>query len=159
MLKINYWKLAVSIVICQLAGIIGSFFTSSSVSSWYLQLNKPSFSPPNWIFGPVWITLYTLMGISLFLVWKKGIEKKDVRAAVMIFGLHLFLNALWSFLFFGLQNPFIGLIGILLVLISLLVVIRKFYSISKKSAYILIPYLVWVSFATLLNFSIWILNL
>ncbi len=152
-------RLIASILVCQAAGVFGSVFTVSSIPTWYASLNKPSFNPPNWLFGPVWIALYTLMGISLFLVWKGGAESREVKASLGLFGFHLFLNALWSFLFFGLRNPMIGFVGIVLVLATLLLVIKRFYGISKDAGLILIPYLLWVGFATVLNFSIWILNL
>lgn len=152
-------RLIVSILVCQSAGIFGSIFTVSAIPGWYAGLEKPFFNPPNWIFGPVWLALYTLMGISLFLVWKRGFEKADVRLSVKIFGLHLFLNALWSFLFFGLENLLTGLIGIIFVLMTLLFTMMIFHRVSRNAALILIPYLAWVSFATILNFSIWMLNL
>lgn len=152
---INYFKLIVSIVLCQMAGVIGSFFTISSVSSWYFELNKPSFNPPSWVFGPVWVTLYFLMGISLYLVWNKSAKK---TLAITIFGIQLFLNSLWPVLFFGLRNPFFALIEIILLWISILLSIIYFKKISKTAAYLLIPYLLWVSFAGILNFFLFYLN-
>ena len=107
MVKINYFKLVLSIIVCQLAGFIGSFFTVSSVSSWYLTLNKPFFNPPSWLFGPVWITLYLLMGISLYIIWNKGITNNQSKIAVLIFAIQLILNSLWSIIFFGLKTPLI----------------------------------------------------
>lgn len=149
----NLIKLIISIVICQLAGIIGSFFTIKSVSNWYLTLNKPFFSPPNWLFGPVWIFLYFLMGVALFLVWKKRNKK-----ALTFFGVQLFLNAFWSIAFFGLKSPLFGLIIIIILWILILLTIIKFFKVSKPAAWLLIPYILWVSFATVLNFSLLILN-
>lgn len=148
-------KAAGAIIICQLAGIIGSFFTASSVSSWYTTLNKPSFNPPGWVFGPVWITLYTMMGISLYLVWRSGNRDWYVFG---IFGLQLVLNALWSILFFGMQSPMYAFIEIIILWASIIATIIIFFSVSRTASYLLIPYAVWVSFAALLNFMIWRLN-
>ncbi len=154
----NIYKLVSAIVICQLAGIIGSLFTVSSVSTWYQTLVRPALNPPSWVFGPVWITLYLLMGISLFLIWKKGWKKKNVRIAMSVFGVQLTLNALWSILFFGMQNPGLALINIALLWIGILASIILFYKISKPASYLLIPYILWVSFASYLNYAIWTLN-
>ena len=156
--KKNIIKLAAAIAICQLAGIIGSIFTFSEIPTWYASLKKPSFSPPNWLFGPAWITLYTLMGISLYLVWTKGKKNKEMENTMLIFGMQLFLNSVWSYLFFGLHSPLYGLIGIALLWVSIAVVISRFYKISKNATYLLIPYIAWVSFAMVLNFFVWILN-
>lgn len=149
-------QLVIAILIVQSAGVIGSFATFSAIPTWYAGLIKPAFSPPSWVFGPVWTVLYTLIGISLFLVWQeKGKEKK---AALSIFFVHLFLNALWSILFFGLHNPSLAFLEILLLLATLLVVMRQFWRIRPLAAYLLIPYLLWVSFAAFLNFALWQLN-
>jgi len=149
-------KLISSILLCQFAGIIGSVFTFSAISEWYAFLEKPFFSPPNWVFAPVWISLYTLMGIAFFLVWEKGL--KENNKAVNFFYIQLALNALWSVLFFGLKNPLIALIEILVLWLFIVLTIKEFYSIEKKAGYLLIPYLLWVSLATALNFAVWILN-
>jgi len=151
-------KLLGLIVLCQLAGIIGSIFTFSAIPTWYATLNKPWFNPPGFVFAPVWILLYTLMGISLYLVLKKGLENKDVTLATMFFGAQLALNAIWSILFFGLHNIFLALVEIIVLWVVLLFTIIKFYKISKKAAYLLIPYFLWGSFATILTFSILLLN-
>jgi len=151
-------KLLVAIVVCEMAGAVGSIFTFSAIPTWYATLKKPSFSPPNWLFGPVWLTLYTLMGISLYFVWSKGLKKEEVKNSIMLFGIQLFLNALWSFLFFGLHSTFYGLIGIAFLWFSIMVTIFKFYKISKNAAYLLLPYIAWVTFAMYLNYFVWILN-
>jgi translocator protein len=158
MLKINYWKLITSIVICQLAGFIGSFFTVSSVSTWYLTLNKPIFNPPSWLFGPVWISLYFLMGLSLYLVWNKGLKSRHSKITISIFGIQLFLNTLWSIIFFGFKLPLIAFIEIIFLWMAILVIIIYFYKMSKTAAYLLVPYILWVSFAAVLNFFIYYLN-
>lgn len=154
----NSLKFIASIAICELTGIAGGFFTASLVSTWYSILNKPSFSPPNWVFGPVWTILYFLMGVSLFLVWKRGFETKKSRIALYIFFGQLALNFLWSILFFGLHSPHLALVDIIVLWIVILLTILKFMTISKVAAYLLIPYLLWVSFAAVLNFNIWKLN-
>lgn len=151
------WKLIISILIPFLASAIGGVFTSSSVSTWYVNVAKPSFNPPNWIFGPVWTLLYLLMGISLYLVWIN--KTKIKKPAFTAFFIQLSLNALWSVLFFGLQNPLIAFVEIILLWISILITIIYFYRISKVSAYLLIPYILWVSFAAVLNFYIFYLNM
>ena len=158
MLKVNYFKLITSVIVCQLAGFIGSFFTISSVSTWYLTLNKPFFQPPSWLFGPVWITLYFLMGIALYIVWNKGVKSKQSQMAILIFGLQLVLNSLWSILFFGLKSPLFAFIEIIILWTLILFTIRYFYKISKTASYLLIPYILWVSFASILNFAIYYLN-
>jgi len=151
-------KLAVSVLACLLAAFIGSTATISSIPTWYAYLLKPAFNPPNWIFGPVWTTLFIMMGIAAFLIWDKGLEKKEVRAALGIFGLQLILNVLWSVLFFGLHLPLFAFIDIILLWASILATIIYFYGISAAAAYLLIPYILWVSFASILNLSIVILN-
>jgi translocator protein len=156
MVKINYFKLISSIVICQFAGILGSFFTVSSISTWYVTLNKPFFNPPNWIFGPVWITLYLLMGISLYLIWHNNTN--DSKPAWVVFFIQLGLNALWSLLFFGLKSPLLAFIEITFLWLFIVLTILFFYPHSKTASYLLIPYLLWVSFASVLNFSIFYLN-
>jgi len=151
-------KLIVSILICQLAGIVGSFFTAPAIPTWYAQLKKPSFVPPSWVFAPVWIILFFLMGVSVYLIWSRGVERKQVRIAPFIFSVQLILNILWSFFFFGLQSPLLGFIDIVLLWFAILATILSFYKISPKAAFLLIPYILWVSFAALLNFSILQLN-
>ncbi|MFH1239864.1 MAG: TspO/MBR family protein [Candidatus Diapherotrites archaeon] len=151
-------KLIGLILICQLAGIIGSIFTFDAIPNWYASLTKPWFNPPSFIFAPVWILLYTLMGISLYLIIKKGFNRKEVKIATMFFGAQLSLNAIWSIIFFGLHNIFLALVEIIILWVVLLFTIIKFYKISKNAAYLLIPYFLWGSFATLLTLSIWILN-
>lgn len=154
----NTLKLITTIFVSELAGVIGSIFTFSAIPNWYVTLNKPTINPPSWIFGPVWTTLYALMGIAAFLIWKKGWERVDVRKALAVFGLQLILNALWSIIFFGLQNPawaFVNLVAMWLAIVWTMVL---FYKISKPAMWLLLPYILWVSFAGYLNYSIWMLN-
>jgi len=151
-------KLIISILICQGAGAIGSLFTSPAISTWYATIQKPSFNPPNWIFAPVWILLFILMGLSLYLIWSKGFKYKGTKIAIFIFFVQLILNILWSILFFGLQSPLFALIEIIILWFAILLTIISFYKVSKIAAYLLLPYIIWVSFASVLNFSILIIN-
>lgn len=155
---LEWMLLLYSIAISHVAGLIGSLFTIEAIPNWYATLTLPSFAPPNWIFAPVWLTLYTLMGIALFLVWRKGKWLFDVKWGVRVFFFHLVINALWSILFFGLQNPLYGLVTIALLAVSILVTMYFFFRVSKVSGWLLVPYLIWVLFATYLNYSIWTLN-
>lgn len=154
----NFIKIIFCIFVSQMAGIIGSVFTVNSINDWYQFLEKPVFSPPNWVFGPVWGVLYTLMGISVYLIWTSNVDKKRKRKAMMIFWVHLLLNALWSPIFFGAQNLGLALVVIAVILAFIILMIKIFWPIRKASSYLLIPYLLWVSFATVLNFSIYLLN-
>jgi translocator protein len=151
-------QIIVFIAIAQGAGIIGSLFTVGSVDTWFATLSKPEVNPPSWIFGPVWASLYTLMGIAAFLVWQKGWHRKNVKMALGVFGIQLFLNAVWSVIFFGMQNPGWALADIALLWLAIVWTIAVFYRISKPAAYLLVPYLLWVSFAAYLNYAIWTLN-
>jgi len=154
----DIFKLLISIVACQCAGLIGSLATVTAIPTWYATLDKPPFTPPNWLFAPAWITLYLLMGISAFIVWRKGLDSQPIRVALMVFLAQLILNALWSVVFFGLQSPLYGVVVIIALWIAILFTILNFYKISTAAAIILLPYILWVSFATVLNISIWILN-
>lgn len=151
-------KLIISLIVCQLAGFVGSLFTTPSIPTWYAKLTKPSFTPPNWVFSPVWITLFLLMGISLFLLWEKTLHYPGVRTAMVWFAVQLVLNMLWSVLFFGLKSPFLALVGIIVLWIAIFLTILKSFRVSKLAGVLLIPYLIWVSFAAGLNYSIWTLN-
>jgi tryptophan-rich sensory protein len=154
---IDILKLVTSILFCQLAGFLGSLFTTPAIPTWYATLNKPSFTPPNWIFSPVWISLYILMGISLFIVWRRQ-DHPQFKTAMIFFFVQLILNILWSAAFFGLRLPLLGLIDIVLLWIAILFTIKNFLKVSKFAGVLLISYLLWVSFAALLNFSLWVLN-
>ena len=158
----NIFKFVISIIICESVGIIGSFFTFSSVSNWFPTLVKPWFSPPSWLFGPVWTILYFLMGLSLYIVWNYKTEtiskQKYKKQFFILFGIQLILNALWSFLFFGLKSPISGLIDILFLDIAVITTIIYANRVSKYAAVLLAPYMAWIIFATLLNFEIALLN-
>lgn len=154
----RFFKFLVAVIGCELVGIISTPLTLSAIPTWYSTLNKPPFSPPNWIFGPVWTILYFLMGVSAFLIWQKGLKKRQVKEALIYFVAQLSFNFVWSILFFGLRSPILGLIDILVLWVLILVTIVKFYKISKTAAYLLAPYILWVSFALILNLSIVLLN-
>lgn len=151
-------KIILSIILCLLIGIIGSLATQSSISTWYVTLNKPYWSPPNWIFAPVWISLYILMGIAVALVWQKGFYHKWVKTAIYHFGLQLIFNGLWSVFFFGFKEPFWALVDMLALLILVILTIKWFMIINKWYGVLLVPYLIWLIFAAALNFEIWRLN-
>lgn len=152
-------KIILSIAICQAAGMPGLLFTKPGENSWYRQLEKPPFNPPNWVFPVVWPTLYTLMGISLFLVWNKGFEKDEVKSALVPFSIQWGLNSIWSIIFFNLNAPFYALGNIILLWGAILLTMRRFYQLSRPAGWLLLPYLLWVSFATLLNYEIWRRNI
>ena len=155
----NPAKLIVSCTVPTLVGVAGSFFTTAdSLNNWYAKLNKPPFNPPDWVFGPVWTTLYILMGIAAFLVWREGLDNKLVRLALLCFVVQLALNALWTPLFFGLRSPLAGLIDIVLLLSAIDLTTILFLRISKPAGLLLAPYILWILFATILNASIFLLN-
>lgn len=177
----NLLKILASIIICELAGVIGAVFTTPEIGGWYASLNKPGFNPPGWIFGPVWTTLFVLMGISLYLVWSERWKIKDEinftnrkpwnslstkllsgswqkANIILIFGLQLVLNVLWSIIFFGLHSPGLAFFELLALWFAIVFTIINFYRVSKLSALLLVPYILWVSFAGVLNYFIWIIN-
>jgi benzodiazapine receptor len=155
-MKINWFLLVGFIVLCNLIGSIGALWTASD-GSWYQGINKPSFNPPSWVFGPVWTLLFTLMGIALYFVWVS--PSSNIRTiALVLFGIQFVFNILWSYLFFGLNNPLFALIEIFVLLTFILLTGIYFYYVNKPAGYLLIPYFFWVVFASILNYSIWILN-
>lgn len=154
----NTWKFIVSVIGCELVGILGTPFTISAIPAWYATLNKPFFAPPNWLFGPAWTLLYFLMGVAFYLIWKQGWQKKKNKIAGKYFLAQLALNFIWSPIFFGLRAPLLGLIVIVAMWTMIVITMKKFYPLSKPAFYLLVPYLLWVSFATLLNGAIVVLN-
>jgi len=150
--------LIVFIVVCELAGILGSVFTTPSIPGWYAGLAKPSFNPPSWLFGPVWTTLYALMGVAAWLVYEKGVKRPDVKKALSVFAAQLILNTLWSIVFFGAHLILGAAVVIVLLGAMILLTILLFGRISKPAAWLLVPYFLWVSFATVLNISLYVLN-
>lgn len=151
-------RIAVAVAVCLLVGALSGFATQSSVDTWYSTLIKPSFNPPNWIFAPVWTVLYILMGVAAGMVWGYGYYHKWVKTALYFFGFQLLLNASWSIVFFGLQLPLPALVILLLLLILIVMTIRRFYIVNRTAAYLMVPYLLWVLFAGILNFKIVQLN-
>lgn len=137
-------------------GVVGGFFTVSAIPGWYATLEKPALNPPGWIFGPVWVTLYFLMGVSLWLIWKSNSSQK--KRAVSLFAVQLVLNAIWSPVFFGAHSISSALAIIVLLWAAILLTILIFKKISKSAAWLLVPYIIWVSFAVYLNYSLWVLN-
>ena len=151
-------KIGLSIAICIAIGFISGMATQSSVETWYAALNKPSFNPPNWLFGPVWTVLYIMMGWAAGLVWSRGLHHKWVKTALYHFGLQLLLNGSWSIVFFGLREPFWALWVLLALLVMIALTIKWFRIVSKTAAFMLVPYLAWVLFAGVLNLAIVQLN-
>lgn len=150
--------LVLCIAVPLLIGIAGSFYTAPEIPTWYASLNKPSFTPPSWVFGPVWTILYILMGISLFLVVRNGLAAVPVQQGVLLYSAQLALNFLWSVLFFGMHAVFLGLLDILLLFVLIAATIALFLRISRPAAWLLVPYLCWIGFASLVNAMTWILN-
>ena len=152
-------RIATVIMTCLAVGYFSSIVTRENIPTWYALINKPSFNPPNWVFAPVWTALYILMGYAVGRVWNKlEVDEINVKKAFLFFLIQLALNALWSFLFFGLQNPFLASIEIILLWLMIYETYKQFKNIDKIAAYLLLPYLAWVSFAAVLTFSIWYLN-
>jgi len=181
MKKFDWIKLVVSLVIPQIAGWIGSLFTLPAINSWYSTLTKSSLTPPSWVFGPVWTILFLLMGIALFIVWKNGWKVQNQLLIgqnkswnpwtkrfwsgdwqkgniIAIFYIQLVLNVLWSYIFFGLHQPGLAFFELLALWFSILYLIINFYRVSKTAAWLLLPYILWVTFAGYLNWAIWIGN-
>ena len=152
------WKLIIAIFICEAIGIVSALFVNTRMNPWFSKLNKPSWNPPAFLFAPVWTTLYLLMGISLWLIWKSTAPAQQKNNAIILFSLQLFLNFWWSMIFFRFHSPAFALVEIILMLMLILLTIISFSKLSKPAAWLLIPYIAWVAFATILNYSIWALN-
>jgi translocator protein len=153
----NFISLLTAIGICESVGIAGGICTAQSVSTWYQTLNKPSFNPPSWIFAPVWTTLYAMIGFACHLIYQKK-NSLGAPTALFVFSVQLALNLLWSVLFFCKKTPVGSLIEIAFLWVAIFFTILLFWKISRLAAILLIPYFLWVSFASLLNFEIWRLN-
>lgn len=150
-------KLVISVVGCVFFGFLVGFFTAPD--AWFAALQKPSWQPPNWLFGPVWSVLYIMIGVSLALIWhSKPATAERKTSALIVFAIQFALNLAWSFIFFRFQQIGLALAEIILLLISIVLTMRAFYPIDKRTAYLLVPYLLWVSFATVLNATLWMLN-
>ncbi|MEM8946937.1 MAG: TspO/MBR family protein [Planctomycetota bacterium] len=150
----SFVHLVLAVAVCFAAAGIGAQFMPGE---WYAGLNKPTWNPPNWIFGPVWTALYTMMAVSAWLVWCK-LDWKGGRDLLMLFGVQLALNAAWSWLFFGLHRPELALIDIVALWLAIVATIWSFRPVSQTAAWLLVPYLAWVTFATLLNLALWRMN-
>ncbi len=151
-------KIVLVVAVCVTIGYLSGMITRESITTWYPTLVKPVFNPPNWIFAPVWTLLYIMMGIAAGLVWTSGSDEQTTKKALGFFAIQFGLNALWSYLFFGLHNPFLALIEIILLWLMILETYNLFKKIDKTAGLLLLPYLAWVSFAAILNASIWWLN-
>ena len=177
----NLFKLVIAVAVSELAGIIGSVFTVTSIQNWYATIMKPPLNPPNWIFAPVWTAIFILMGISLYLVWsERFVVKNELKIPkrrvwnnwsgkllsgkwqkaniILIFILQLILNVLWSIIFFGAHSPGAAFFELLMLWFAIIFTIINFCRVSKTAALLLLPYILWVSFAAILNYFIWILN-
>ncbi len=153
-----FTKLVVCLALTFSAALLGSLFTRNAISDWYATLNKPFFTPPDWLFGPVWTILYLLISLSAFLVWQKGLDNPAVKTALALYLLQLILNALWTPLFFGLKMPLVAFIEILLLWTAIILTIIASARVSILAGLLLLPYIVWTSFAAVLNCSLWLLN-
>ena len=157
-MRIHYIRLIASLIICQLAGFVGAVFTTPAIPGWYAALEKPTINPPNWIFSPVWIFLYLLMGITLYILWQ-NLPKPEARIALVFFAIQMVLNILWSVIFFGLKLPMVAFLEIIILWVFILLTMIKSSKVSRTSVYLLLPYILWVNFAAVLNFFLWRLNI
>lgn len=153
------WKFIIAVFICEAVGIVSGLLTQNEMTTWFSSLNKPSWNPPAYLFGPVWTTLYLLMGISLGLIWKSNAPETQKLRAELTFALQLFLNFMWSILFFKCHSPALAFMDIVLMIVTILMTIGRFARMSRLAAWLLIPYLMWVCFATVLNYRIWAMNM
>ena len=154
----SVFRLISSLIICQLAGFVGSIFTTPAIPDWYASLEKPALNPPNWIFSPVWIFLYLLMGVTLYILWQ-NLPKIEAKIALVFFAVQLVLNILWSVIFFGLKSPMAAFFEIIVLWVFILLTMIKSSKVSKASVYLLLPYILWVNFAAILNFFLWQMNM
>jgi translocator protein len=158
-IKVNEMKqLIASLAICLAVGLLGSLITSPAIPTWYAELNKPTFNPPSWVFGPVWTILYILMAVAAWLIWRQGRPTEGVKLALALFALQLALNLLWSFIFFGCHSPLYAYVEIMLLWLAIVFTIISFTRLSHPAAWLMFPYLLWVTYASLLNYAIWKLN-
>jgi benzodiazapine receptor len=156
-MRVNFFKLVTSLIICQLAGFLGSLFTAPAIPKWYASLQKPSFTPPGWLFSPVWIFLFVLIGLTLYILWKEY-PKRGTKIALVFFSAQLILNLMWSVIFFGLKSPMWAFIEIIILWLAIFLTILKSLKVSKPAGFLLLPYIIWVSFAAVLNYFLWKLN-
>lgn len=150
--------LIVCVALPLVVGALGALGTLDGVQTWYPTLRRPSFAPPSWLFGPVWTTLYVMMGVASWLVWREGAARPEVRSALALYGIQLAFNLAWSWLFFGLRQPTAALVDIVVLLALIAVTAQRFAAVSRIAAMLMLPYLAWVAFATALNAGFWWLN-
>jgi len=151
-------RLIISVAVCEGVGLLGAVFTTPAIPTWYASLAKPPITPPSWLFAPAWTLLYLLMGIAAFLVWQKGLGERRVRAALIIFLVQLVLNFLWSAAFFGLESPAYGVLVIIPLWLMILLTTVLFFRVRAVSGWLMVPYLLWTTFASVLNMWFWVLN-
>ncbi|PSQ64376.1 MAG: TspO protein [Halobacteriales archaeon SW_9_67_24] len=144
--------------ICVVLGAAGGLITAPQIQTWYTTLEKPGFTPPNWVFGPVWTLLYALQGVAAWLIWRAGLDRRIVRLALGLFATQFVLNIAWSPAFFGLESPILGLVVIVPLWFAIVATMAAFSRVDRRAAALLVPYLTWVTFATALNYAIWTLN-
>lgn len=154
----NIEKLIVSVVVCQIAGLIPAVFVYRPFPSWYNNLAKPSFTPPGWVFAVVWPALFLLMGLAAYLVWSTAMNSDGKNIAMLFFWLQLFINMLWSFIFFLMHSPLLAFLELMVLWVAIVLTIGKFYRVSKAAAWLMVPYLLWVTFAGVMNFAVVIMN-
>lgn len=152
------WKFIIAILLCESIGIMSGFLASANNNDWFDTINKPAWNPPGYLFGPVWTTLYLLMGIALGIIWTNKSSEQSKFNAYSLFAVQLFLNFWWSIFFFNFHSPTLALVDIVLMLITIILTIFSFSTFSKTASWLLVPYIAWVSFASILNFTIWNLN-
>lgn len=154
----DFVALAVAIIICELAGVIGALFTTPNIPTWYAGLAKPAMAPGGMFISMVWLLLYAMMGVSLYFIWERGPAKPAVKAVLVVFAIQLILNVLWSYMFFGLRSPFLGLVEIAVLILAVAYLVWKSHKVSPMASWLLAPYLIWLFFAAILNFLIWQMN-
>ena len=152
------FKLLVSLVVCQLAGFIGAVFTTPAIGTWYATLTKPAFNPPNYLFAPVWTFLFIAMGVALFLIWVREKNDKEKKLAIILFFIQLFFNVAWSIVFFGFHSSLFAIFVIIILLVLIIKTTAKFFKLSEPAGILMIPYILWVSFAMILNIAVYFLN-
>lgn len=153
--------LVLAVVAAEIVGAVGGIATASSVDTWYTTLTRPEFAPPNWVFAPVWITLFAFMGVAAWLVWRRAdrpAHRTEARRALTVFGLQFAVNVAWSFAFFGARSPLAGLVVIAALWLLVGTTIVGFWRVDRRAAALMLPYIAWVSFAGLLNYGFWALN-
>lgn len=153
-----FWMWVIAVGVCEVTGIVSGLIAREGMNTWFDTINKPAWNPPDWVFGPVWTFLYLLMGTALWLVWKSNADRVMLRKAFSLFGIQLFFNFCWSILFFNFQSPLLAFGDILLLLVAIIMTMVAFWPISRVAVWLFVPYLLWVCFATALNYKIWLLN-